>query len=150
QPRRRSRSSDRRNLMPAKAFPHNVEPARERRVSEGALAVRGPHLHFHRPHRPGRLSRDPRHRAPTRRSARARHRHRPGLRGEVAWDCSKNPWTVHGGWADKIAIESEIMRDHYRREGLADSKLEMVGALAADELYQRSCGILWLLRPISG
>jgi hypothetical protein len=47
----------------------------------------------------------------------------------------RNPWTVHGGWADKVAVESQVMLNHYRREGLPDKKLELVGSLATDDLY---------------
>jgi hypothetical protein len=45
-----------------------------------------------------------------------------------------NPWTVHGGHADILAAESEAMLEHYRREGLPESKLRLVGALGADDV----------------
>ncbi len=47
-----------------------------------------------------------------------------------------NPWTVHGGIANKIAVESEIMRQHYSGEGLPDEKLAYTGALASDDMYR--------------
>jgi len=46
----------------------------------------------------------------------------------------KDPWTVHGGYADKLAVESEEMRRHYINEGLSEAKLAYTGALALDDL----------------
>ena len=45
------------------------------------------------------------------------------------------PWTVHGGMADRIAVESTAMLAHYRREGISERKLAFTGALANDELH---------------
>lgn len=46
-----------------------------------------------------------------------------------------DPWSVHGGPADRIAVENEFMRRHYLQDGLAPTKLAMVGALANDDLF---------------
>jgi hypothetical protein len=46
------------------------------------------------------------------------------------------PTTVHGGYADKLAVESRLMREHYRREGLPESKLADVGMLALDDVLE--------------
>lgn len=47
----------------------------------------------------------------------------------------RDPWTVHGGWADRIAVESEAMRRHYRKEGLPEGKLTLTGSVYCDVLH---------------
>jgi hypothetical protein len=48
----------------------------------------------------------------------------------------RNPWTVHGGYADRIAVESAEMRRHYISEGIPAKKLRDTGALATDDIYE--------------
>jgi hypothetical protein len=48
----------------------------------------------------------------------------------------RDPWTVHGGAADRIAVESNAMLRHYRREGLPEAKLSLTGSLYCDVLHQ--------------
>lgn len=45
-----------------------------------------------------------------------------------------NPWTVHGGQADVLAVESPRMMRHYRNEGLPEEKLRLTGTLFDDSL----------------
>jgi hypothetical protein len=47
----------------------------------------------------------------------------------------RQPWTVHGGGADLICVESPRMLDHYRREGVPEAKLAVTGMLALDDLH---------------
>jgi hypothetical protein len=44
------------------------------------------------------------------------------------------PWTVHSGFADRIAVESERMLDLYRAEGVPEEKLVLTGAPYDDVL----------------
>ena len=44
------------------------------------------------------------------------------------------PWTVHSGFADRIAVESERMLDLYRGEGVPADKLVLTGAPYDDVL----------------
>jgi hypothetical protein len=44
------------------------------------------------------------------------------------------PWAVHGGKADKIAVECEVMLQHYLNQGIAENKLVLTGALYDDDL----------------
>lgn len=44
------------------------------------------------------------------------------------------PWAVHGGNADKIAVECEVMLSHYLNQGIAEDKLVLTGALYDDDL----------------
>lgn len=44
------------------------------------------------------------------------------------------PWTVHGGHADRLAVESPAMRRIYRREGVPEAKLADVGTVYCDEM----------------
>lgn len=44
------------------------------------------------------------------------------------------PWAVHGGNADKIAVECQVMLDHYLNQGIAENKLVLTGALYDDDL----------------
>jgi hypothetical protein len=46
------------------------------------------------------------------------------------------PWTVYGGQADRMVVDSEIMREHYLREGIPEAKLALVGTLALDDVYR--------------
>lgn len=59
----------------------------------------------------------------------------------------KNPWTVHGGAASKIAVESKAMLKHYLREGIPQEKLILAGtpycdylktAIDSDSAYQKA------------
>lgn len=45
------------------------------------------------------------------------------------------PWTVHGGLADCLAVESSRMYAHYQAEGLQADKLAVTGALYHDDLH---------------
>jgi hypothetical protein len=45
-----------------------------------------------------------------------------------------NPWTTHGGCATALAAESPGMLDHYKREGIAESKLRLTGTPYADRI----------------
>lgn len=47
-----------------------------------------------------------------------------------------DPWTHLSGTADAIAVESERMHEHYRREGLPEERLVDTGALYDDILAQ--------------
>jgi hypothetical protein len=44
------------------------------------------------------------------------------------------PWTVHSGFADRIAVESARMLDLYRAEGVPEHKAALTGALSDDVL----------------
>jgi hypothetical protein len=46
-----------------------------------------------------------------------------------------NVKTVHGGYADKIASESDAMSEHYLKEGIPEKKLELTGSVNDDLLY---------------
>lgn len=46
-----------------------------------------------------------------------------------------NPWLVQGGTADKLLVESVAMQRIYSREGVPSDKLEMVGSVYADVVY---------------
>jgi hypothetical protein len=57
---------------------------------------------------------------------------------------SPAPWIMNAGDADAIAVESEMMLRHYRREGIADDRLVMTGALTDDRLVATrsdACGM---------
>jgi hypothetical protein len=53
---------------------------------------------------------------------------------ELVGTAPANPWTVHGGSALKLAVESPRMHRHYLAEGVPPSKLALTGALYDDEL----------------
>lgn len=44
------------------------------------------------------------------------------------------PWVLHSGFSDAIAVESARMMEHYVGEGLPPQRLRLVGSLADDEL----------------
>lgn len=44
------------------------------------------------------------------------------------------PWSVQGGRARVVAVESERIREQYAGEGIPRSRLEMTGSLAQDDL----------------
>lgn len=46
----------------------------------------------------------------------------------------KNPWTVHGGNADFLSVESKRMYEHYIRERIPVDKLVPVGSIYSDIL----------------
>jgi hypothetical protein len=46
------------------------------------------------------------------------------------------PWAVHGGEADRVAVESPAMQRHYLSLGMPPAKLTLTGALSDDNLYQ--------------
>lgn len=48
----------------------------------------------------------------------------------------RDPWTVHGGYADLIAVESPKMLSHYIREGIPEKKLVLTGSIADDHLLE--------------
>ncbi len=54
---------------------------------------------------------------------------------EIFHTAPSDPWIVHGGPADRIAVENKFMHRHYLRDGIAPKKLAMVGALANDDLF---------------
>jgi hypothetical protein len=45
------------------------------------------------------------------------------------------PWVVHGGLADKLAVESPAMDRHYQREGVPALKRVQTGTVYCDALY---------------
>lgn len=45
------------------------------------------------------------------------------------------PWVVHGGLANKLAVESPAMARHYRREGIPARKLVHTGTAYCDTVY---------------
>ncbi|MGE0456271.1 MAG: hypothetical protein AB7O37_20880 [Vicinamibacteria bacterium] len=47
----------------------------------------------------------------------------------------RDPWTVHGGPAERIAVESAMMRRHYLREGIPEGKLTVTGTVYCDVAY---------------
>lgn len=47
----------------------------------------------------------------------------------------EDPWTVHGGHADRIAAESEAMLAHFRREGIPEKKLTLTGTIYCDIIH---------------
>ncbi len=44
----------------------------------------------------------------------------------------KNAWTIHGGYADKLAAESQAMYNHYLNEGLSKEKIILTGTPYCD------------------
>ncbi|HAT2064646.1 TPA: hypothetical protein JBA10_16045 [Legionella pneumophila] len=46
-----------------------------------------------------------------------------------------NPWTVHGGLSNKLAVESSRMLSHYLRENIQEEKLVLTGSLYCDLLF---------------
>jgi hypothetical protein len=54
------------------------------------------------------------------------------LAREAAGWSMRDPWTTHGGAADYLAVECPAMLDHYRREGIPQSKLHVVGSTYCD------------------
>jgi acetyl esterase/lipase len=61
---------------------------------------------------------------------------RYALSYEVAGVAPPNPWTVHGGRADVILAESQQMEQHYKKEGIAASKIATTGSLAFDDMHE--------------
>ncbi len=53
---------------------------------------------------------------------------------ELLGTAPRLPWSVHGGSASHVAVESQHMFEHYRSEGVAEEKLVITGALHDDEL----------------
>lgn len=53
---------------------------------------------------------------------------------EILHLAPRDPWTVHGGYADFIAVESPKMFSHYIREGIPEKKLVLTGSMADDHL----------------
>lgn len=45
------------------------------------------------------------------------------------------PWVVHGGLANKLAVESPAMARHYHREGIPARKLAHTGTVYCDTVY---------------
>lgn len=45
-----------------------------------------------------------------------------------------DPWTLHGGIADILCVESEVMKQHYIREGVPLSKMAVTGSPFTDEV----------------
>jgi glycosyltransferase involved in cell wall biosynthesis len=56
------------------------------------------------------------------------------LAREIAGLGVPDPWTTHGGTADYLAVGSESMREHYRREGLPEEKLIGLGSPYCDAM----------------
>ncbi|HBD9333318.1 TPA: hypothetical protein KLD63_003383 [Legionella pneumophila] len=47
-----------------------------------------------------------------------------------------NPWTTHGGNASILAVESKAMLKHYKKEQIEPAKLNLVGSVYCDALYE--------------
>ena len=47
----------------------------------------------------------------------------------------RNAWIVHGGYADRLLVESQQMMDLYRLEGLPKEKLALTGTPYCDTLF---------------
>lgn len=45
------------------------------------------------------------------------------------------PWVMNGSYADAIAVESEFMRNFYKRQGIPPRQLVTTGALSDDVIY---------------
>jgi hypothetical protein len=61
------------------------------------------------------------------------------LARELLGTAPEKPWLVHGGQADRIAVESDFMLRHYLEDGICRSKLAPVGSLANDEMFRVMC-----------
>lgn len=48
----------------------------------------------------------------------------------------RNAWIVHGGYADRLLVESEQMMDLYRSEGLPEKKLVLTGSPYCDSMHR--------------
>ena len=46
------------------------------------------------------------------------------------------PWVLNSGFADVIAVESEAIRQYYRRAGLPAEQLRTLGSLRQDEMFR--------------
>ncbi|HAT6809169.1 hypothetical protein OQJ35_04390 [Legionella pneumophila] len=46
-----------------------------------------------------------------------------------------DPWTTHGGNASILAVESKAMLNHYKKERIDPTKLNLVGSVYCDALY---------------
>jgi hypothetical protein len=59
----------------------------------------------------------------------------PYVLGHVMTQTSPpDPWMMNSGFANRIAVENDVMRDYYARAGIPLSKMEVVGALSDDNL----------------
>lgn len=47
-----------------------------------------------------------------------------------------NPWIIHGGLANKIAVESKQMYEHYQRENIPEEKLALTGTVYCDLVHE--------------
>lgn len=47
----------------------------------------------------------------------------------------RNGWIVHGGYADRLMVESQQMMDLYRSEGLPEEKLALTGSPYCDTMF---------------
>lgn len=45
------------------------------------------------------------------------------------------PWVIHGGLADVLAAESEMMRRHYLSDGIAAEKIRLTGTVYCDVMF---------------
>ncbi len=54
---------------------------------------------------------------------------------EIVFGQLPNPWTVHGGTANIIAVESNQMLQIYRNEGIPNEKLIMTGSPYCDAMF---------------
>lgn len=48
----------------------------------------------------------------------------------------RDPWVIHGGYADKLCVESEQMLEVYQREGLPANKLTLTGTPYCDSMVR--------------
>ncbi|MGE0456279.1 MAG: hypothetical protein AB7O37_20840 [Vicinamibacteria bacterium] len=48
-----------------------------------------------------------------------------------------DPWMMNSGFANRIAVENQVMLDYYTQAGIPASKLEVVGALSDDDLARQ-------------
>ena len=53
---------------------------------------------------------------------------------ELTGTSPPDPWMMNSGFANRIAVENELMREYYLRAGIPDSKMEVVGAVSDDYL----------------
>jgi hypothetical protein len=45
------------------------------------------------------------------------------------------PWLINSGYSDALAAEAPFMVDYYREAGIDPARIELVGALAEDEMF---------------
>jgi hypothetical protein len=48
----------------------------------------------------------------------------------------RDPWIIHGGYADRLCVESEQMHEVYRSEGVPESRMAMTGTPYCDVMVK--------------